>query len=199
MTTAAAPTPVVRAAHAEEAAELAWLAALTFPLACPAGTPVTTMATHIAARLSPSRFRAWAGSAEHALLVAAGTGEDAPGDPLGYALVSFGLPDGDAERDVLHGATGGEGPYAELSKIYVHPDSQGSGVAGALMEASVAAAAALAADHGCPGAPLWLGTNGENARAQAFYRKHGFDVVGRRTYEVGGVEHDDVVMLRAAS
>ncbi|WP_240930580.1 N-acetyltransferase [Isoptericola sp. BMS4] len=197
MTTAAAHTPAVRAARPEEAAELAWLAALTFPLACPAGTPVATMAAHIADRLSPVRFRTWARSPEHALLVAAGTG-DVP-EPVGYALVSFGLPDGAAERDALLAATGDEGPYAELSKIYVHPGAQGSGVAGALMDASVAAAAALAVDHGHPGAPLWLGTNGENARAQAFYRKHGFDVVGRRTYEVGGVQHDDVVMLRAAS
>jgi ribosomal protein S18 acetylase RimI-like enzyme len=88
----------------------------------------------------------------------------------------------------------GAGPYVELSKIYVHPDHLGSGVAGSLIRAALDTAPGLA-----PGAPVWLGTNGENLRAQAFYRKHGFDVVGRRTYDVGGVLHDDVVMLHAAA
>jgi diamine N-acetyltransferase len=197
--THAAASSVVRAARVEEAAEVAWLAALTFPLACPPGTPVSTMAAHIAARLSPAHVRTWARSPEHALLVAhAGDGEEqAEGGPLGYALVAFGEPDGAEEHGVLRAAAGGPGPYVELSKIYVHPDAQDTSTAGALMRASVAAADALAAAHGRPGAALWLGTNGQNARAQAFYRKHGFEVVGRRTFEVGGVEHDDVVMLHA--
>ncbi|MFC7878508.1 GNAT family N-acetyltransferase [Isoptericola sp. NPDC057391] len=189
---------VVRPARADESAHVAWLAALTFPLACPPGTPVATMAAHVAAHLSPSAVRAWVASDRHALLVAVDEEHDAPdGDattPVGYALVSFGEPDGDEERRVLR-AVVGAGPYAELSKIYVHPDALGGGVAGRLLDAAVASAAELGAAAGAD-APLWLGTNGQNARAQAFYRKHGFEVAGTRTYEVGGVRHDDVVMIR---
>ena len=60
------------------------------------------------------------------------------------------------------------------------------------MRGAVDAAAELG-----PGLPFWLGTNGRNERAQAFYRKSGFEVVGRRTYRVGDLEHDDVVLLRS--
>jgi len=190
---------VVRPARPDEAAAVAWLAALTFPLACPPGTPVPTMADHVAAHLHPRAFHRWAGSPRHALLVATAGGARLADDaaPLGYALVVLGEPDGAAEADVLRDAVG-PGPYAELSKIYAHPSALGTGVAARLMTASVAAAAELGAAQGAGGVPLWLGTNAQNARAQAFYRKHGFDVVGRRTYDVGGVQHHDVVMLRTA-
>nr|WP_246256611.1 GNAT family N-acetyltransferase [Isoptericola halotolerans] len=160
------------------------MAALTFPLACPPGTPVATMAAHVAAHLTPARFTDWALSADHRLLVA-----DDGGAPAGYALLARGEP-GDEEAAALRTAAG-PGPYVELSKIYVRPDHLGAGTAARLMATASEEAAQLA-----PGLPYWLGTNSENTRAQAFYRRYGFDVVGRRTYVVGGVEHDDIVMLR---
>ena len=190
---------LVRPATTDESAHVAWLAALTFPLACPPGTPVATMAAHVAAHLTPADFAAWTVSDRHALLVASadgGDGDDAPETPpalLGYALVAFGEPEGAEEREVLR-AVAGPGPYAELSKIYAHPHAWGTGVATRLMTAAVDAAGRFAGPAGVP--PLWLGTNGQNGRAQAFYRKHGFELAGTRTYDVGGVRHDDVVMLR---
>jgi ribosomal protein S18 acetylase RimI-like enzyme len=189
---------VVRPARPEDTAEIAWLAALAFPLACPPGTPVATMAAHVAARLTPAHFRQWAYSGDHALVVARRARDGAEAEVIGYALVALGEPDGTQEAAALRDSAG-PGPYAELSKIYVHPAEQGSGVAGALMERAIAGGEELSrrAGHGGP-RPLWLGTNGQNLRAQAFYRRHGFEVVGHRTYDVGGVEHDDVVMLRTA-
>ncbi|KFD43759.1 GNAT family N-acetyltransferase [Cellulosimicrobium funkei] len=203
-------TTAVRRATTADAAALADLAALTFPLACPPGTSPDAIAEHVATQLSPDRFRAWAASAAHALLLvetvaspgtsagasagtASGAGSGAGSDvgssvaatgPLGYALVARGVAD---DPDVA--AAVGPGEAVELSKIYVHPAAQGTGVASVLMTATTGAAALLG-----PGLPLWLGTNGHNARAQAFYRKHGFAVVGGRTYVVGGETHADVVM-----
>jgi ribosomal protein S18 acetylase RimI-like enzyme len=157
------------------------------------------MAAHIAAKLGPSQFRAWASDGEHALIVAERElGNGSATDPaiVGYALVALGQPDGHAEAAAVHAATGMPGPYLELSKIYVLPGERGSGVADLLMTGAIDAATRLAADTGHPpGLPLWLGTNRHNTRAQGFYRRHGFDVVGERTYDVGGVEHDDMVML----
>ena len=193
--TPAAPSVVVRRAALAEAADVAWLAAATFPLACPPDTERTEMALHVARRLTPAQFRAWAASDDHALLVAHAADDTTAERLLGYALVQVGTPDGDQEAAVLREATGGPGPYAELSKIYAHPEAQGTGSSSALMRGALAAAAELAAAHGHAALPLWLGTNGENRRAQAFYRKHGFEVVGTRTYDVGGQLHDDVVML----
>lgn len=184
----AAPSGVVRRATVEDAAEVAWLAALTFPLACPPEASAVEMATHITQRLTPAHFREWAASEAHALLVRdGGTGL------LGYALLVLGAPEGAAEADAVRQASGREGPYVELSKIYVQPGAQGRGVAGELMRAASDAAAELG-----PGLPYWLGTNAQNLRARAFYRKHGFDVIGRRTFVVGGLEHDDVVLLRTS-
>jgi ribosomal protein S18 acetylase RimI-like enzyme len=184
-TTAAHPG-VVRRATVDDAAETAWLAALTFPLACPPQASRSEMATHIAQKLTPAQFRAWAASDEHALLV-----YDDGTRLLGYALLVLGSPEGAAESDVVRAASGREAPYVELSKIYVQPDVHGGGIAGELMRAASEAAAELG-----PGLPFWLGTNAQNLRAQAFYRKNGFEVVGKRTYVVGGLEHDDVVLLR---
>ncbi|QAY68704.1 GNAT family N-acetyltransferase [Xylanimonas protaetiae] len=188
----AADTVVVRPGEPAEAAEIAWLAATTFPLACPPGTAVDEMARHIAMHLTPGAFARWARSADHALLVAARGGE-----LVGYALLHLGTPDGVEEAHVVAAATRGDGTSVELSKIYAHPLALGSGTSSELMRGAIAAAAELSAAHGHSAPlPLWLGTNGQNLRAQAFYRKHGFVVVGTRTYDVGGHTHDDVVMLR---
>ncbi|WP_255372157.1 GNAT family N-acetyltransferase [Cellulosimicrobium sp. CUA-896] len=179
-------TTRVRAATSDDAEALAGLAALTFPLACPPGASADAIAAHVATQLSPDRFRAWAASAAHALLVVEEPGP--PARPLGYALLVVGVPD---DADVADAV--GRDEVVELSKIYVHPDAQGTGVAGALLGAALDAATVLA-----PGRTLWLGTNGLNARAQAFYRKHGFVLVGERTYVVGGERHSDVVMVHSA-
>ena len=149
------------------------------------------MARHIATHLTPAAFAAWARSPEHALLVAVRGGE-----LVGYALLHLGVPDGAAEAAVVAAAAHGDGRSVELSKIYAHPLALGSGASSALMRGAIVAAAELSLAHGYPEPlPLWLGTNTQNARAQAFYRKHGFVVVGTRTYDVGGHQHDDVVML----
>jgi ribosomal protein S18 acetylase RimI-like enzyme len=61
-------------------------------------------------------------------------------------------------------------------------------VASLLMSASLEAAAARKA------AGIWLGVNEENARAQRFYGKHGFERVGSKRFLVGGrLEHDWVM------
>jgi diamine N-acetyltransferase len=178
-------TTTVRPATLDDADSLAALAAITFPLACPPGSDPAAVAEHIRTQLSPERFAAWAVSADHSLLLAEEAGEGVAG-LVGYALLVRGVPD---DADIV--AVVGDEPSVELSKIYVHPAAQGTGVASRLMEAALAVAPSLVADRA-----VWLGTNGENARAQAFYRKHGFEAAGTRTYVVGGEAHDDVVMVR---
>ncbi|MCB7137991.1 GNAT family N-acetyltransferase [Cellulosimicrobium marinum] len=177
----------VRRATPDDVPALVALAALTFPLACPPDATPEAMAEHVATHLSPERFRGWAASAAHALLLVE---PDGPGEvaPSGYALLVRGVLDAEDVAAVV-----GHDETVELSKIYVHPDAQGTGAAGALMEAALAVAAELG-----PGLTVWLGTNGLNARAQAFYRKYGFALVGERAYVVGGERHEDVVMVRGA-
>jgi ribosomal protein S18 acetylase RimI-like enzyme len=44
---------------------------------------------------------------------------------------------------------------------------------------------------------LLLGVHAENARALAFYSKNGFEQVGVRTFQIGEMIYDDLVLGRA--
>ncbi|MDN4477763.1 GNAT family N-acetyltransferase [Demequina sp. SYSU T00039] len=171
----------------DDAPALAELAATTFPLACPPTTTAEAIADHIANALAPEVLAGWIVDPQKAVMVA----ESSDGSLDGYALAVFG-PCADPEAAIAL-ATAGivPDPVHELSKIYVRAEAQGGGLAGALMEAAVAASREA---HGA--GPFWLGTNADNARAQAFYRRHGFATVGARTFLVGGRPESDVVMLR---
>jgi ribosomal protein S18 acetylase RimI-like enzyme len=151
-----------------DAAELADVAAQTFPLACPPATAAKDIASFIETNLSAERFAEYLADPRRAIITAARDGRI-----LGYAMV---IRDAD--------------DAAELSKIYVLPDHHGAGVSAALMDASVATAEKWGARR------VWLGVNQANERAQRFYRKHGFTVNGTRTFRVGARLENDYVMVR---
>jgi tRNA (guanine37-N1)-methyltransferase len=176
--TDAAAAPEVRRARADEAAPLADLAAATFPLACPPSSTPEDHAAFIAAHLTPEHFAAYLADPTRDLLVA-----DADGELVGYTMLVAGEP---YAAEVA--AAVPLRPTVELSKCYVLPGRHGGGVAGALMAASLEAA------RGRDAAGVWLGVNGENLRAQAFYRRSGFEVVGERTFQVGDQRHHDLVL-----
>jgi ribosomal protein S18 acetylase RimI-like enzyme len=46
-------------------------------------------------------------------------------------------------------------------------------------------------------AGIWLGVNNENARAQRFYAKSGFEKVGSKRFLMGDAYEDDFVMERS--
>lgn len=170
--------PVIRRARADEAAPLADLAAATFPLACPPSSTPADHAAFIAGNLTPEHFATYLADPTRDLLVA-----DADGELVGYTMLVAGEPYAAEVAAVVPLR-----PTVELSKCYVLPGRHGGGVAGALMAASLDAARARDA------AGVWLGVNGENLRAQAFYRRSGFEVVGERTFQVGDQRHHDLVL-----
>ena len=163
-----------------DAAALHHLAARTFSLACPPGTRQSDMDAFVARHLSTERFADYLADPNRILLIA-----ESDGVPVGYSmLVSGPIADPDV-RSVVDDPSS-----VELSKFYVLLDSHGSGIAGELMAATLAAAAATGART------CWLGVNQKNARAAKFYRKHGFDVVGTKRFLVGEQWHDDHVRVR---
>ncbi|MDI3241179.1 GNAT family N-acetyltransferase [Arthrobacter sp. AL08] len=174
-------THVIRPATAHDAARLAGLAAVTFPLACPPGSSPEDIAAHLASTLSEANFRSYIADPGVTVLVI-----DGGGDLRGYSLLAT-RPTGDpAVAAVLT-----ERPCTELSKCYVHPDHHGLGAAAELMHASIGAAAAAGARG------LWLGVNSQNARAIRFYEKSGFRRVGTKSFTLGNtVEHDFVMERR---
>ncbi|MFC4556113.1 GNAT family N-acetyltransferase [Georgenia faecalis] len=169
----------VRPATAADADALADLAARTFHLACPPTLGAEAIEAFVTEQLGADRFAASLADPERLVHVA--EEELAPGLTrlVGYTLVVLGAAP-PAGAPLEH--------PAELSKCYVLPEHQGSGVAGRLL----AAATAAAREHGAR--TLWLGTNRANRRAQRFYARHGFVRAGSRRFTVGGEEQDDVVM-----
>lgn len=170
----------IRPATPDDAAALAEVAAVTFPLACPPHTTAASIADFIATNLSEASFAGYLADPLRDLFVA----EDA-GLVAGYTMVVHGEP---SDPDVAASVT--SRPTAELSKVYVRAESHGAGLAQALVEASVAAAAARGA------ASVWLGVNQENARANRFYEKSGFALVGTKKFKVGERYEDDFVRER---
>jgi diamine N-acetyltransferase len=176
-----ASVPVlVRPAQLDDVPALAKLAAITFPLACPPGSTAADQQAFIDAVLSPQRFEQYVEDAERDVLVA----DD--GELLGYTMLVAGEPTDPDVRGALTLA-----PTIELSKCYAHPDHHGAGTANALMQHSLDAARARGA------AGMWLGVNQHNARAQRFYARHGFAVVGVKHFQVGDRLEDDYVLERS--
>ncbi len=170
---------LVTLAGPDDVAELADVAARTFPLACPPTVTPENVAAFIAANLSAERFADYVKDVGRAVFIACDEGRI-----LGYAMLIRGVPD---DPDVQCAVTAR--PAVELSKIYVLPRAHGSAVSGRLMDAAVDYARQQRA------ACLWLGVNQENQHAQRFYAKQGFAVTGTKTFRLGaGVEHDYVMV-----
>ena len=171
---------VVTEPAATELAELADVAARTFPLACPSSTTPDNIAAFIDEQLSARRFAEYLNDPDRVLLIAR---ED--GRMTGYAMLIRGV---DADDDVQRAVS--LRPAVEISKLYVLPDSHGAGISDALMSEAISRAAQL--DAKC----VWLGVNQQNQRAQRFYAKHGFAVNGTKTFRLGAAIENDYVMVR---
>ena len=160
-----------------DAPTLADLAAITFPLATPASTEAAAIEAFVAEVLNADRFRDHLIDPARTVLVA-----EHDGRPIGYSILIVGEPD---DPEVI--AAVRTRPTVDLNKFYVHPDHHGTGTAATLMAATVEAARATGARS------VWLGVNNENGRANRFYEKHGFAIVGDKHFRLGDRFEDDYV------
>lgn len=170
----------VTAAVEVDLAEIADVAARTFPLACPPSVTPQNIIAFIDENLSQARFRDYLADPNRAVLAARDEGRI-----VGYVMLIRGVPDDD---DVQQAVT--LRPAVEVSKLYVLPDSHGAGISAALMTAALQHAGDLEAK--C----VWLGVNQLNQRAQRFYTKHGFTINGTKTFRLGAGIENDYVMVR---
>jgi ribosomal protein S18 acetylase RimI-like enzyme len=165
---------MIRRAAAADAGALAELAAATFPLACPASAAPADIQSFIETNLSEASFADYLADETRAILVG--------GEFEGYTLLNFTDP---TDMDVVVAIK--NRPTAELSKCYVRADTHGSGLAAELMQTSLDLARARGAIS------VWLGVNQENAKANRFYEKQGFERVGTKRFKLGDRwEHDYV-------
>ena len=169
-------------ADPDRVADLAEVAARTFPLACPPSADPVDIAAFISENLSAGRFGDYLHDPDRVVITASSGGRI-----IGYAMLIRGVPDG---LDLAEGVV--PRPAVELSKMYVLPETHGTGVSAELMSAALRQAGRFGAR--C----VWLGVNQQNQRAQSFYAKHGFTVIGTKSFQLGTQTEQDYVMVRPA-
>lgn len=169
------PAWQIARAAAADAAALSLVAGASFLETFAGVLPGEDIVAHCTAKSSLEAFAEWI--ADPASVVA--LAREPLGAPVGYTvLTSADLPIETGPDDI------------ELKRIYMLARMQGSGLGGTLMDRAIADARALGRTR------MLLGVYGGNARAQAFYEKHGFAVVGTRRFLVGQTEHDDLLYGR---
>ncbi len=175
----------IRNAASSDAALLHSLAAATFAMACPPGTLQSGIDDFVTHQLSEAAFAHYAAASDRVILIA-----EADGVAAGYTMLILPDPIGSAPTDPDVASVVHTRPTAELSKVYVLAGHHGSGVGAALMAASVDTV------HSRGFASVWLGVNKQNARANRFYEKNGFAIVGSKKFLLGGKWEDDFVRER---
>lgn len=154
------------------------LAQQTFKLACPPGTSEEEIQDFVTHNLNLATIQNFLDEGARICIVRLGEG----GPLIAYSLLEEHVP-----AELAHH----EPNACYVSKLYSAPQWHGSGVGGALMEYALEDAVSM---WDSPAA--LLGTNRHNKRAIRFYKQHGFAKAGRRTFNVGGRDHQDFVFVR---
>lgn len=167
----------LRLAEPGDAPALALAAGATFLETYHAQVAITDILAHVAERCTPETFARWIADPEAWVSYAAVEGTDGP---LGFAVLTapeFPIP---LTPDDI-----------ELRRIYTLAAAHGRGVGPALLTAAIGEARARGKRR------MLLGTHPENTRAQRFYEREGFALVGRRRFQVGERVFDDPVYALA--
>ena len=167
---------LIRRALIADAQLLAELGARTFCESFAADNNPEDISTYLDASFGPEKQAVELAEPGTIFLIA-----EIDGIALGYAQLRRGeTPD----------CVSGPGPI-ELARIYVSQARLGLGVGEALMRACIDEA--RRAGH----QTMWLGVWERNMRAQGFYRKWNFSVVGEHIFQLGSDPQRDLVMERA--
>jgi ribosomal protein S18 acetylase RimI-like enzyme len=165
----------LRRAGEGDAARLSLVAGATFLEAFAGVLDGDDIVAHVRENSGPPAFQRYLAMGAVATLAEAVEG----GAPLGYTLLTQpDLPVEPRDGDI------------ELKRIYALFPTHGTGLGPALMAQAVEDA--RAAGH----RRMLLGVYGGNRRAQRFYEKQGFQVVGTRQFRVGATLHDDLIFAR---
>ena len=168
-------SPIYRIRHAqpEDVPRLAVLAAQVWMHTYATQGVSTAIADYVLTELTPQAFVAKLGNPEITVLVA-----ERDVHLLGLAVVQSGVVCASSPVATM-----------ELATLYVQAHSKGQGIGSRLLYD----ARALAAAH--VGSGLWLTVNAQNVAAIGFYTHHNFQQVGTADFVLGGVAHENWVML----
>ena len=165
----------VRRATKDDAALLSELGARTFAETFASDNTAANMAAYLAESFTTATQLSELTDPDTTVKIA-----EINGEAVGYSMLSTGnTPE----------AVVGQKPI-ELVRLYVSKQCIGKGVGAALMKECVEEAASLGHQT------IWLGVWEHNYRAQAFYRKWGFVVVGTHIFQLGDDAQRDLLMQR---
>ena len=171
----------IRPARPEDAAALSALAARTFSETFGPYTTPADLAAYLSATYSPERQGAEIRDPAGTVLVVEATVLEGDHTLIGYASLY---------HSPAPAVVAGPAPL-ELKRFYIDSPWHGQNVAQALM------AEVLRAATSCGAQTLWLGVWEYNTRAQAFYRKYGFQRVGEHVFPVGSDPQVDWLLARS--
>jgi len=168
--------PLVRQATVADACLLAKLGEQTFSEAFADQNDPADMGAYLAEAFGPEQQASELADPHVVFLIA-----EVNGDARGYVKLQVGeTPD----------CVAGSKPM-ELARIYVLRAWLGKGIGDILMESAIARA--IADGHGS----MWLGVWQSNERAQRFYQKWGFEIVGTHFFQLGSDRQTDYLMERS--
>lgn len=172
---------LIRRATIQDAAGLSEFAATTFRDTFEAENSPEDLEAYVAEAFTPERQASEISDPASIVLLAEHDSGAGPSNLIGYAhLVAGAAPP----------SIQGPSPI-ELKRLYVSHAWHGKGVARNLMDAAIVAA------RGSGAQTLWLGVWERNARAAAFYEKHGFARVGEHTFLLGADRQIDWLLEKS--
>jgi ribosomal protein S18 acetylase RimI-like enzyme len=167
------PGLLIRKASVSDTSLLAELGARTFSSAFAADNTTEDMADYLATNFTHERVAQELCDADSTFFIA-----EVEGESVGYAKVR-----GDEAPSCVT-----DNKTIELVRLYILPAYFGRGVGEALMRACMDEARQAGFQT------IWLGVWENNHRAQAFYRKFGFQIVGEHIFQLGSDAQIDKIM-----
>lgn len=168
----------IRRAGSDDAALLAELGARTFSETFAAMNSADDMASYLSSAFTPAQLASELSDRRASFFIA-----EVDGEAAGYAK----LYEGESPACVTGDCS------IELARIYVLEQWLGKSVGQALMQHCMDEARRSGRKT------VWLGVWQHNERAQSFYRKWGFRIVGEQVFRLGADEQTDWVMECALS
>jgi ribosomal protein S18 acetylase RimI-like enzyme len=166
----------IRRGTENDANLLAKLGATTFYESFAAQNTPENMAAYLAQTFGPEKQRTELADPRNTFLIAE---NDAVA--IGYAQLRAGKAP----------ACVSDPQAIELVRLYVSSTFQGSGIGGRLMEACLTEARQAGYQT------IWLGVWQQNTRAQAFYKRWKFSIVGEHVFQLGDDPQMDWLMERS--
>jgi len=169
----------IRIATPDDAATLAVLARETFIETFGHLYPPSDLADFLESSYALDTVRAQIADPRQRWLIAEASA-DANGGALGYSQAGpCSLPHPEV-RDA----------HGELKRIYLRAEAKGTGLGRELMQQTLDWI-----EQSFEG-PVWIGVWSENHRAQALYRKFGFDKAGEYEFAVGETRDHEFILMR---